>query len=64
MKNFFVISHEHKERFFVVIWLKKTLGHIKYWSRIDPFFLKNQNFDTKESMGKIEQISLVSNFKI
>ena len=66
-EDFFVISHEHKDRFFVVIWPKKPLGYIKYWPRIDPFFSKNQNFDpkhTKESMGKIKQISLLSNFKI
>ena len=44
-KDYFVISHEHKDRFFVVIWPKKTLGNIKYWPRIDPFFSKNQNFD-------------------
>ena len=34
-KDFFVISHERKDRFFVVIWPKKTLGHIKYLPRID-----------------------------
>ena len=46
-KDFFVISHGHKDRFFVVIRPKKTPGHIKYWPRIDPFFSKNQNFDPK-----------------
>ena len=35
-KDFFVISHGHKDRFFVVIRPKKTPGHIKYWPRIDP----------------------------
>ena len=34
-KDFFINSHEHKDRFFVVICPKKPLGHIKYWSRID-----------------------------
>ena len=34
-KDFFVISHERKDRFFVVIWPKKTLRHIKYLPRID-----------------------------
>ena len=36
IKDFFVISHGHKYRFFVVIWPKKTPRHIKYWPRIDP----------------------------
>ena len=35
-KDFFVICHEHRDRFFVVIWPLKTPGHIKYWPRIDP----------------------------
>ena len=35
-KDFFVISHGHKDRFFVVIRPKKTPGHIKYCRRIDP----------------------------
>ena len=29
---------------------KKTLGHIKYWPRIDLFFSKNQNFDQKHKI--------------
>ena len=49
-KDFFVISHGHKDRFFVVIRPKKTPGHIKYWPRIDPFFSKNQNFDPKHKI--------------
>ena len=49
-KDFFVISHGHKGRFFVVIRPKKTPGHIKYWPRIDPFFSKNQNFDPKHKI--------------
>jgi hypothetical protein len=36
MRDFFVISHEHKDKIFVVIWPKKPLGHIKYRPRIDP----------------------------
>ena len=36
LKDFFVISHEDKDRFFEVIWPIKTPGHIKYWPRIDP----------------------------
>ena len=39
-KDFFVISHEHKDRFLVVIWPKKNFRHIKYWSRFDQFFSK------------------------
>ena len=35
-KDFFVISHGHKGRFFVVIRPKKSPGHRKYWPRIDP----------------------------
>ena len=34
-KDFSVISHEHKDKFFVVIRPIKTPGHIKYWPRID-----------------------------
>ena len=33
-----------------MVWPKKTLGHIKYWPRIDPFFSKNQNFDPKHKI--------------
>ena len=51
-KDFFVISHEHKDRFFVVIWPKKSPGHIKFGPRIDPFFSKNQNFDPKHKIPK------------
>ena len=51
-KDFFLISHEHKDGFFVVIWPIKTPGHIKYWPRIDPFFSKNQNFDPKHKIPK------------
>ena len=51
-KDFFVISHEHKDRFSVVIWPQKTLRHIKYWSRFDQFFSKNQNFDPKHKIPK------------
>ena len=51
-KNVFVISHEHKDRFFEVIRPKKTYRHIKYWSRIDLFFSKNQNFDPKHKIPK------------
>ena len=51
-KDFFIISHGHKARFFVVIRPKKTPGHIKYWPRIDPFFSKNQNFDPKHKIPK------------
>ena len=51
-EDFFVISHEHKDRFFVVIWPKKTLGRIKYRPRMDPFFSKNQNFDPKHKILK------------
>ena len=56
-KDFFVISHGHKGRFFVVIWPKKTLGHIKYWPRIDLFFSKNQNFDPKHTSKVISNPS-------
>ena len=51
-EDFFVISHEHKNRFFVVIWPKKPLGHIKCRPRIDLFFSKNQNFDPKHKILK------------
>ena len=51
-KDFFIISHEHKDGFFVVIWPIKTPGHIKYRPRIDPFFSKNQNFDPKHKIPK------------
>ena len=44
------MSHEHKDRFFVVIRPKKTPGHIKYRPRIDPFFSKIQNFDPKHKI--------------
>ena len=49
-KDFFVISHEDKDRFFVVIWPQKTVRHIKYWPRIDLFFSKNQNLAPKHKM--------------
>ena len=39
-------------KIFVVIWPKKTLGHIKYKSKIDLFFSKNQNFDPKHKIPK------------
>ena len=51
-KDFFVISHERKDRFFVVIWRKKTPIHIQYRPRIDPFFPKNQNFAPKHKILK------------
>ena len=41
-----------KAGFFVVIWPKKTLGHIKYWPKIDLFFPKNQNFAPKHKILK------------
>ena len=49
-KDFFVISHGHKGRFFVVIRPKKIPGHIKYWARINLFISKNQNFDPKHKI--------------
>ena len=35
-----------------MIWPKKSPGHVKFWPRINPFFLKNQNFDPKYKIPK------------
>ena len=51
-KDFFVISHEHEDRFFILIWPRKTPGRIKYWPSIDPFFPKNWNFGPKDKIPK------------
>ena len=46
-----------------MIWPKKTLGHIKYWPRIDPFFSKNQK--EKESWSSVGGFGMeTSNFAL
>ena len=67
-KDFFVISHGNKGRFFVVIRPKKTLGHIEYWPRIDLFFSKIkiliQNIKYQIINWKNWTDFIIQNFKI